>query len=120
MKTLTKYKLEYSRQVVDYMATGHSLRSFAHLIGVSKDTITPWKKRYPEFRDACILGKRLFVLNKTAVVKKKEAAVRLKEIEYHKKYYTENIDAIRVYKQKWYLKKRDRILAKSKGGDSST
>jgi len=53
----TKYRRKYCRQVVEFMSQGGSIVSFAGTIGVSKQRVYDWSKRYPDFRDAYKRGK---------------------------------------------------------------
>jgi len=53
----TKYKPEYCQMVVDHMAEGASLTSFAADIDVSRSTITEWADNHPEFSAAVKKGK---------------------------------------------------------------
>jgi hypothetical protein len=55
----TLYKPEYCQLIVDHMKEGNSVTSFAALVGVVKDTIYEWFKRYPEFADAFKKAKEL-------------------------------------------------------------
>lgn len=48
----TKYKPEYCQMVVDHMAEGASLTSFAAEIEVSRATINVWMGEYPEFLES--------------------------------------------------------------------
>jgi len=51
------YDPAYCQQVVDHMATGASLTSFAAEIDVARDTITEWASAHPEFSVAVKRGK---------------------------------------------------------------
>lgn len=48
----SKYKKEYCKEIIPFMAAGESHVQFAAKIGVSKDTINEWKRQYPEFSAA--------------------------------------------------------------------
>ena len=43
--------------VIDYMSKNKSLFSFAGTIRVTYETIKNWRKAYPEFNDACEIGR---------------------------------------------------------------
>jgi transposase len=49
----TKYKPEYCEMIVEHMAKGYTLETFAATIDTSKNTIYEWEKAHQEFRDAC-------------------------------------------------------------------
>jgi transposase len=46
----TKYKEEYCEEVIEYMKQGKSKEAFAGHIGVSKQQIYRWMKKYRKFR----------------------------------------------------------------------
>jgi len=48
----SKFKATYCGEVVNHMADGASLTSFAAEIGVSRATINVWMAEYPEFLEA--------------------------------------------------------------------
>lgn len=48
----TKYKPEYCQMVVDHMADGASLTSFAAEIDVARSTINEWIDANPDFSEA--------------------------------------------------------------------
>lgn len=48
----TKYKPEYCQMVVDHMAKGASLTSFAAEIDVARSTINEWMDANPDFSEA--------------------------------------------------------------------
>lgn len=48
----TVYRSEYCDEIVEHMATGKSLTSFAVKINVHRDSLYEWAKVYPEFSDA--------------------------------------------------------------------
>lgn len=48
----TKYKPEYCQMVVDHMAEGASLTSFAPKIDVARSTINEWIDANPDFSEA--------------------------------------------------------------------
>ncbi len=47
-----KYKPEYARHVTKYAELGATNRMLGAVFDVHEDTITRWRKRYPEFADA--------------------------------------------------------------------
>lgn len=53
----TKYLPAYCEAVVDHMAEGASLTSFAASIDVARSTIAGWMDEYPEFLYAVTRGK---------------------------------------------------------------
>jgi hypothetical protein len=52
----SKYKKQYCKDVVDFMAKGMSLTSFCAEIHTHRDTVYEWRKKYPEFDKACEIG----------------------------------------------------------------
>jgi transposase-like protein len=52
----SKFKPEYSQQAEDYIAKGHAMDSFAHTVGVSRETVYNWKEAHPEFKEALDRG----------------------------------------------------------------
>lgn len=52
----SKYDPDYCGQLIDHMAKGLSIESFAGEIGVTQKTIYNWKETYPEFEDAASIG----------------------------------------------------------------
>lgn len=48
----SKYKPTYCGEVINHMADGASLTSFAAEIGVSRASLNVWMEEYPEFLDA--------------------------------------------------------------------
>lgn len=46
------YKAAFCQQVIEHMATGASLTSFAAEIDVARATLNVWMAEYPEFLDA--------------------------------------------------------------------
>ena len=53
----SKYKPEYCEKVVEHLAEGASLTSFAAEIDVARSTINEWMGDYPEFSEACARAK---------------------------------------------------------------
>lgn len=52
----SKYKLEYCDEIVESGKSGYSLSAFAGSIGVCRDTVCQWRKRYPEFFAAAAIA----------------------------------------------------------------
>lgn len=46
------YKPEYCKKVIEFMSEGYSKGAFAGSIGVSRDALVDWCKKYPEFGEA--------------------------------------------------------------------
>lgn len=57
----TAYKPEYCEAVVEHMAEGASLTSFAASVGVCRATVTNWADEHPAFLAAVTRGKALCV-----------------------------------------------------------
>jgi len=55
---LSKYKPEYTETAARLIGANFSQKSLAYLLGVSEWTIGEWKRKYPEFKEACEDGKR--------------------------------------------------------------
>lgn len=53
----TKYLPEYCEQVIEHMACGATLTSFAAEVNVARSTINEWIDNHPEFREATGIGK---------------------------------------------------------------
>lgn len=53
----SKYSPEYCDQVIEHLAEGASLTSFAAEIGVARSTINEWMGDHPEFSEACARAK---------------------------------------------------------------
>ena len=53
----TKYRPEYCEALVEHMATGASVASFAAEIDVARSTINEWADQHREFSDALSRGK---------------------------------------------------------------
>jgi len=53
----SKYKPAYCNEVVEHMAQGASLTSFAGEIGVARSTINQWMEDHREFSEAVHVGK---------------------------------------------------------------
>lgn len=51
------YDSKYCQMLIDHMAKVYSFESFGGLIGVSKQTLYDWRKKYKEFLDAHNVGK---------------------------------------------------------------
>lgn len=52
----TKYREEYCEKLIEHMARGRSIESFAGVVSVCKDTIYEWIKVHPKFSDAFKVG----------------------------------------------------------------
>lgn len=48
----TYYKPEFKEKIIDAMTAGKSAIRFAKEIGVSRETIRKWTKKYPDFAEA--------------------------------------------------------------------
>lgn len=53
----SKFREEYCEAVIEHMADGASLTTFAAAIGVSRRTLTVWQGAHPDFADAVDLAK---------------------------------------------------------------
>jgi len=53
----TKYKPEYSKRVIEHMADGASLTSFAAEVGVARSTINMWMEDNPKFSESVKIAK---------------------------------------------------------------
>jgi hypothetical protein len=53
----TKYKPEYCDLVIEIMANGRSLNSFAAAVGISRATVNVWMGQYPDFLEAVGIAK---------------------------------------------------------------
>lgn len=53
----TKYAPEYCQGVIDHMAGGASLTSFAAEVGVARSTINVWMEHNPEFSESVKIAK---------------------------------------------------------------
>ena len=49
----TQFRQKYCQDVINHMKNGKSLASFARHIGTNRQRIWVWRKKYPEFEDAC-------------------------------------------------------------------
>ncbi len=52
----SKYDPAYCKEVVEFLAKGHSVTGFAGHLGVSRSTVFRWVEEHPEFRDALKAG----------------------------------------------------------------
>ena len=52
----TKYKPDYCARLVKHMSEGYSFASFAGTLGVNRDTLYEWVKKYPDFKEAKAIG----------------------------------------------------------------
>lgn len=55
----SKYQKKYCDLVIEIMREGKSLVAVAAEIGVSRKILNDWQVRYPDFREACDVGKAL-------------------------------------------------------------
>lgn len=53
----SKYKPEYCDAVIEHMATGASLTSFAAEVSVARSVVQAWSHQYPEFGEAVAIAK---------------------------------------------------------------
>ena len=53
----SKYDPAYCQRIINHMAEGASVASFAAEIGVARDTISEWANRHPEFSAAVKIAK---------------------------------------------------------------
>lgn len=56
-KTTSLYKPQYAEQARELSLQGATVSSLAMAFGVSRGTISKWKKRYPEFKNALVPAK---------------------------------------------------------------
>ena len=54
---MQKYSSEFCRKVIEHLASGLSLSSFAGVIGVTSETVRSWNKTIEEFHEAVEIGK---------------------------------------------------------------
>jgi len=52
----TQYKVEYCQQLIDFMAKGFNITSFAGQVSVSRQTLDSWFNLHPDFLDARKIG----------------------------------------------------------------
>lgn len=60
MERPTHFKERYINKVKAWLAEGKSVGEFAHFVGVGRNTVYLWIRRYPEFRKACEDGRKEF------------------------------------------------------------
>lgn len=53
----SKFKPAYSNMLIEHLAEGASIASFAAEIGVARSTINQWAEDYPEFSEALKIAK---------------------------------------------------------------
>ena len=53
----SKFKPTYCNMLIEHLAEGASIASFAAEIGVARSTINQWAEDYPEFSEALKVGK---------------------------------------------------------------
>lgn len=51
------YKKEYDAAIIEHMAQGYSMESFAGDVGTSRQTLYNWRKEFPSFDEAIRTGK---------------------------------------------------------------
>ena len=51
------YKTDYDERLIEHLNRGLSYESFAGVVGVNRDTLYEWEKRYPTWKEAKALGK---------------------------------------------------------------
>lgn len=56
------YKAEYCQQLIDHMASGYSLASFAGKIGVTRVTLYNWRDSHSDFAEAMAIGEEKSLL----------------------------------------------------------
>ena len=55
-RKFTFYQKKYCQELIEHMSNGFSFCSFAHVVGVSVNTIINWDKEHPDFNDARAMG----------------------------------------------------------------
>lgn len=55
----TKYDSKYCDMIEDYLANGGIMEAFGATIGVHRETVFEWRKKHPEFSEACKKGRSL-------------------------------------------------------------
>lgn len=58
----TIYQTKYCQKIIDWMADGYSISSFAGKIGVGERTIYDWVKKYEEFSQSIKIGRTKSIL----------------------------------------------------------
>ncbi len=58
--SISKYKPDYCRKVVQLSIEGNSMRTIAKVLGVTKKALANWAKRHPAFGKAYMEGKSHF------------------------------------------------------------
>ena len=58
----TKYRKEFCQMVKDGLAEGLSKEACAGIIGITKETLYQWEKKYPKFSDSIKQGEMLSLL----------------------------------------------------------
>lgn len=58
----TIYQIKYCQKIIDWMADGYSISSFAGKIGVSEKTIYNWAKENEDFLQSIKIGKAKSIL----------------------------------------------------------
>lgn len=47
-----KYRPHHCEEMISFMSLGYSFEAFAGKIGVTRDTLYQWEKKFPEFKEA--------------------------------------------------------------------
>ncbi len=58
----TEYREEYCDLIIEHMASGLSMESFAGTLRVSRDSLYEWRKKHPRFSDSIKIGQDLSLL----------------------------------------------------------
>lgn len=59
LRSDAKFNLRYIDEAARMVAAGMDEKDIGFLLGVAKDTVISWKKRYPQFKTACEVGKEV-------------------------------------------------------------
>jgi len=54
--SVSTYRPEYCDIAVETLSQGHSMAGLAGRLGIARSTAFEWRKSFPEFDDACIVG----------------------------------------------------------------
>ena len=66
VKSSAKFNYDYVEVAARLVASGHTEKDLEYVLGLGKGLINTWKKRYPQFRTACLAGKEIAVRVLTA------------------------------------------------------